>query len=70
MKACRRDAEFLSRIVIERTPEIQEGTRKILIEFEVIFAEKLKAKSADIPPFDLGVDKTKTLIFPRIQSQI
>jgi hypothetical protein len=51
------DAEFLSRIVIEGTPELQQGIKTILIEFKDMFSDKLKAKSADIPPFDLEVDK-------------
>ena len=52
------DAEFLSRIIIEGTPELQQGIKTLLIEFKDIFSDKLKAKPADIPPFDLEVDKS------------
>jgi Reverse transcriptase (RNA-dependent DNA polymerase)/RNase H-like domain found in reverse transcriptase len=52
------DAEFLSRIVIEGTPELQQGIKTLLIEFKDIFSDKLKAIPADIPPFDLEVDKS------------
>jgi hypothetical protein len=52
------DAEFLSRIVIKGTPELQQGIQTLLIEFKDIFFDKLKAKPADIQPFDLEVDKS------------
>ena len=52
------DADFLSRIVIEGTPELQEGIKNVLLEFKDIYSDKLRAKSADIPPFDLDVDKS------------
>ena len=52
------DEEFLSRVVIEGTPELQEGIKTVLLEFKDIFSDKLRAKSADIPPFELDVDKS------------
>jgi transposase InsO family protein len=51
------DAEFISRIVIEGTQQLQEEIKKVLLEFKDIFSDKLKATPADIPPFDLDVDK-------------
>jgi hypothetical protein len=51
-------AEFLSRIVIEGTPERQQGIKTLLIEFKDIFSYRLKAKSADIPSFHLEVDRS------------
>jgi hypothetical protein len=50
-------AEFLSRIVIEGTPDLQQCIKTLFTEFKDVFSDKLKAKSADIPPFDLEVDK-------------
>jgi hypothetical protein len=37
--------------------EIQQRIKTLLIEFKNIFSDKLKAKLADIPPFDLVVDE-------------
>ena len=51
------DEEFLSKIVVEGNAELQADIKKLLLEFKDIFSDKLRAKSADIPPFDLEVDK-------------
>jgi hypothetical protein len=34
-----------------------QGIKTLLTEFKDIFSDKIKAKSANIPPFDLEVDK-------------
>ena len=53
------DADFLAKIVIQGTRELQEEIKKILLEFKDIFSDRLRPNSADIPPFDLEVDKSK-----------
>ena len=51
------DEEFLSKIVVEGNADLQADIKKLLLEFKDIFSDKLRAKAADIPPFDLDVDK-------------
>jgi hypothetical protein len=62
------DAAFLSRIVIEGTPELQQGIKTLLIESKDTFSDKLKAKSADIPLCDLEVDKKSVGNIPQQRS--
>ena len=50
-------ADFVSKIVIEGTKELQEGIKKVLLEFKDIFSDRLRSDPADIPPFDLEVDQ-------------
>ena len=66
---------FMDRMTIEGDPELQLAIRKICIKYKHVFSDKLDAKPASIPPFDLVVDKPKWEVYRnrgpvRVQSTV
>ena len=53
------DEQFLSLAVIEGSDKLKESIKLILLKYKKVFSDKLHNKPADIPPFDLDVDKRK-----------
>jgi hypothetical protein len=51
--------DFMSNMNIDGDPELQIAIRKLCVKYKHIFSDRLDAKPASIPPFDLIVDKTK-----------
>ena len=50
---------FIDKVVIEGSAFLQQGIRDLLAKYSSIFSDTLDVKPADIPPFDLDVDKKK-----------
>jgi hypothetical protein len=57
------DTEFLNKITIEGDLELKTALKKLCIKYKHIFSDKLDAKPASIPPFDLKVDKKKWEVY-------
>jgi hypothetical protein len=51
------DESFLAKITIEGDDKLQSAIKELCIKYKSIFSDKLSAKPASIPPFDLTVDK-------------
>ena len=65
----------MDRMTIEGDPELQLAIRKLCKKYKHIFSDKLDAKPASIPPFDLIVDKQKWEVYKnrgpvRVQSTV
>ena len=53
------DEEFLAKIKIEGSEDLQNKIKSLCIKYKDIFSDKLKSKPANIPPFELTIDKSK-----------
>jgi hypothetical protein len=53
------DEEFLAKIKIEGSEDLQNKIKSLCIKFKDIVSDKLKSKPANIPPFELTIDKSK-----------
>ena len=53
------DEEFLAKIKIEGSEQLQARIKTLCLKYKGIFSDKLKAKPANIPPFELTIDKSK-----------
>ena len=53
------DEEFLAKIKIEGSEELQARIKTLCIKYKGIFSDKLTSQPAKIPPFELTVDKSK-----------
>mgnify|MGYP000173012454 FL=1 len=51
--------DILNLIKVEGSPSLRIGIRKLLERYRSVFATTLPEKSADIPPFELTVNKEK-----------
>jgi hypothetical protein len=68
------DEEFLAKIKIEGTEQLKARIKTLCLKNKGIFSDKLKAKPANIPPFELTIDKRKWETFRnrgpvRVQTQ-
>jgi hypothetical protein len=50
------DVEFLAKIKIEGSGDLQNKIKSLCIKYKDIFGDKVKSKPANIPPFELTID--------------